>query len=742
VAYSVRLTNPTASAVNYALSVRGVPAGWVALPSSVSVGANGSATVTLQLTPAAFTLLSDYGFTVTAQGNNGAEDSVSGSLTVAGTTVPDPASHGVVVSLTPAQATAGQGTSAGFVVRVTNAGSATETFTLSLAGLPAGVAAQFSQASVTVPPGAGNFREVRLSLTPAVGTPAGSLPFTVTATSSLATTGSAGGTLVVAPVGVTVALDRAAGAPGDTFQMTVTNTGPAIDTFDLSVAGPAGLVASLGSSSLTLNPGQAVVVPVTTGAAAFAAQGSMNLTVLARSRFDPAVADADSAGLQIAPSMGVTARFDPASRSLTDPGTADFLLLVENLGNTEDTYTATITGTTPGLTASLVGLDGLPTQSIPTFRLPGLASGAIQLRTSITTPGTKTVTVQIRSQTDGTIVATAAATLTLTSPVLLGYREFGVGADAGFPAVARFFNPDGSERFTRTVFPGLSGGVRVTSADFNADGIADMVAGTGPGSVTRVVVFDGKAGNVLFSIQPFEDQFTGGVFVTAGDLTGDGVPDLVISPDVSGGPRVRVFSGAGFGVVADFFGIDDPNFRGGARAGIGDVNGDGVGDLVVSAGFGGGPRVAGFDGLELSRGRFTRLFHDYFHFESALRNGIYVAVGDLDGDGSADVIGGGGPGGGPRVLALSGRDLLAAPATEADVVANFFGGDVNNRGGIRLVARDLDGDRRADLVVGDGTGAGSRVTGYLGKNVTLGATPPEQFAFEAYPGFEGGVYVG
>lgn len=51
----------------------------------------------------------------------------------------------------------------------------------------------------------------------------------------------------------------------------------------------------------------------------------------------------------------------------------------------------------------------------------------------------------------------------------------------------------------------------------------------------------------------------------------------------------------------------------------------------------------------------------------------------------------------------------------------------------------LDGDRRADLVVGDGSRAG--VTAYLGKSIDPSGTPPEQFALDAYPGFAGGVFV-
>jgi hypothetical protein len=199
-----------------------------------------------------------------------------------------------------------------------------------------------------------------------------------------------------------------------------------------------------------------------------------------------------------------------------------------------------------------------------------------------------------------------------------------------------------------------------------------------------------------------------------------------------------VFNGDGFGQLVDFFGIDDPNFRGGARAGIGDLNGDGTGDLLVSAGFGGGPRVAGFDGKTLTSSK-TRLFADFFLFEEGLRNGVFITAGDLDGDGKAEVIGGGGPGGGPRVLALDGEALMGGRTAP---LANFFGGNQENRGGIRVAVRNLDGDNRADLVVGDGTGAGSHVTGYLGKNVQPNGTPPEVFGFDAFPGFSGGVYVG
>jgi hypothetical protein len=111
----------------------------------------------------------------------------------------------------------------------------------------------------------------------------------------------------------------------------------------------------------------------------------------------------------------------------------------------------------------------------------------------------------------------------------------------------------------------------------------------------------------------------------------------------------------------------------------------------------------------------------------------------VDGDGFAEVVVGGGPGGGPRVTAFSGKSLLG---NAYDVKANFFGGDEASRGGIRVAVKDLDSDNRADLVVGPGDGSASRVTAYLGKDVAAAGTPPVSFDIDALPGFAGGVFVG
>ena len=249
-----------------------------------------------------------------------------------------------------------------------------------------------------------------------------------------------------------------------------------------------------------------------------------------------------------------------------------------------------------------------------------------------------------------------------------------------------------------------------------------------------MVVYDGNTGGVLFDFLAFEAAFTGGVFVAAGDIDRDGRADLVVTPDVGGGPRARVLSAGNPGrVIADMFAIDDPNFRGGIRPAIGDVNGDGFGDLVVTAGAGGGPRVAVWDGASLA-GAPARLVPDFFAFEETLRDGAYLAVGDVDRDGRADLIAGAGPGGAPRVVTFLAADLFAGRRVPA---VSYMAGDVAERGGVPVAVADIDGDGRVEVVTGAGAGSFPQVR--LSDPRTGRAL--DEFAAQ-YMAFRGGIFVG
>ncbi|HJZ59494.1 MAG TPA: FG-GAP-like repeat-containing protein, partial [Gemmataceae bacterium] len=309
-----------------------------------------------------------------------------------------------------------------------------------------------------------------------------------------------------------------------------------------------------------------------------------------------------------------------------------------------------------------------------------------------------------------------------------------------------------------SVFPGFTGNVRVAVGDVNGDHVPDIAMVTGPGTPIRFAVLSGvdNATPLIPPTAPFSgsEGFTGGGFISVGDLDNDGRAEVILTADQGGGSRVTIFSLLPDGTVvvrANFLGITgDPNFRGGARSSVGDVNGDGVQDVMIAAGFLGGPRVALFDGKTVFTTQL-KLVNDFFIFPgddaTRLRNGAFVALGDVNGDGFADVVGGGGPGGAPRIFILSGALVSAGSidAAYAAPIANFFvAGNINDRGGVRVITTDADGDHKADVAAGSGEGSAANVRVYLGKNFTSTAEPGTFQDLGVFGGapLTGGVFVG
>ena len=100
---------------------------------------------------------------------------------------------------------------------------------------------------------------------------------------------------------------------------------------------------------------------------------------------------------------------------------------------------------------------------------------------------------------------------------------------------------------------GFTGGVFVAARDVNGDGRADIITGAGPGGGPHVRVFDGVTGRPIREFFAYAVGFTGGVFVAARDVNGDGRADIITGAGPGGGPHVRVFDGATGAVIREFF---------------------------------------------------------------------------------------------------------------------------------------------------------------------------------------------
>ena len=258
-------------------------------------------------------------------------------------------------------------------------------------------------------------------------------------------------------------------------------------------------------------------------------------------------------------------------------------------------------------------------------------------------------------------------------------------------------------------------------------------------STPNVHIYDAAGLNpqtLIKDIMVYGQNFTGGVVTALGDVNHDGIIDLITGPGPGGGPHIKVFSGVDFStVIYDFFAFET-NFSGGVTVASADINGDGYSDILVGAGPGGGPRIQIFSGKNLS-GFDKSPLYDFFAFESTFSGGVTIATGLINAGSQIDILVGAGPGGGPRLKVFDGA-LLNGPSLNGvplGVLMDFFVYDAAFRGGINVAAGNLYGGFTDQIIVGAGAGGGPNVRVYdSNKNILQ-----DFFAYST--GFSGGVRV-
>jgi hypothetical protein len=218
------------------------------------------------------------------------------------------------------------------------------------------------------------------------------------------------------------------------------------------------------------------------------------------------------------------------------------------------------------------------------------------------------------------------------------------------------------------------------------------------------------------------------------------VADLFVGAAAGGGPHVKLFDGAKLlagvpseqAVVYSFFAYGLA-FAGGVNVALGDVTGDGTPDLITGAGAGGGPHVKVFDG------RTAAVVWSMMAYDVTFTGGVSVSAADFNWDGYADIVTGAGPGGGPHVKVLDtarlGDRRPDGVIADTAMLASFFAYDVAFPGGVDVTAGDVTGDGRPEIITGAGTGGGPHVKAF-------DASPTELASFFAFDkGDRNGVNV-
>ncbi len=373
--------------------------------------------------------------------------------------------------------------------------------------------------------------------------------------------------------------------------------------------------------------------------------------------------------------------------------------------------------TVPAPTGTVTILDG----SVVLAILP-LSGDAASFSTSTLKPGSHTLTARYES--DGYYATFASMPLT---QVVRRYTMFAVGGAPGHVLVYRpnntliaDFTPYGAD------FKDL---INVAVGDITGDGYYDLVTGAGRGN-PHVKVYDGKTlwkgmfnpGNADASLHasffPYALQFNVGSNVAVGDIDGDGYGELVTGANI-GNPHVKVHDGEDIAL-----GTFDPTasilaqwfpyalqFNVGASVAVGDVTGDGHAEVVTGANVG-NPHVKVYDGNKLLAGAYdpdgTSLLADWFAYGLNFNVGAHVAVADVVGKGFASIVTGASVGN-PHVRVYDGEAFAVHTFKETDPSASeidqFFAYDLNFNVGVTVGAADFDEDGQAEILTGASVGA-------------------------------------
>jgi hypothetical protein len=255
----------------------------------------------------------------------------------------------------------------------------------------------------------------------------------------------------------------------------------------------------------------------------------------------------------------------------------------------------------------------------------------------------------------------------------------------------------------------------------------EIVTGTEPGSSPRVRGLTRVGEPTTTDFLAYAPSFTGGVFVALGSLDSQSTP-LIVTGSGPGIPaEVRAFrtDGSSAGASVQPYGA---SFRGGTRVAVCDVDGNGTDEIVTGPGPGYRPLVAVW---RLGSQRTTRLFSFSAGWTSNTR-GLFVACGDVDGDGASEIAVGYDRGGAPEVR------VYRVIGTRVRLLASYLAYEPSFTGGVRVTTTDVDGDGLAEIITAPGPGDEPLVRAFR----ISGGTVTELTAFDAEdPDFTGGLFV-
>ncbi len=249
----------------------------------------------------------------------------------------------------------------------------------------------------------------------------------------------------------------------------------------------------------------------------------------------------------------------------------------------------------------------------------------------------------------------------------------------------------------------FTGGVRLAVGDVDGDGEEEIVTGAGPGGGPQVRIFD-LEGNVEGQFFAFDEGDRLGIFVTVGDVNADGMDEILVTSDTGGTGQVRIFNQYGH-LKGAFF----PQGRTTAsvQLTLGDVDDDAELEIISTLVSGGEGKISIHDG--------TGRYEDSFMAFGGEVRGLHLTSADVNADGKEEIVAAPVAGYIPQVAVYN---------QSGSLLQTFFAFPYEYRGGVEIAAGDIDSNGSVELYVSPALGGGPQVRIFNSQSELIGGFFP------------------